>query len=218
MAGNIQVGIIGLGKFGLSFGESLMEMGHQVLGLDKDTEKVKRARHILTNVYQADNIDKTVLSQIGFKDLSHALVSVGESITDSTMIAMYLKEFGIPDVWVKAVNEDHKKLLNKIGVNNVIIPEKIAALQLANRLAIPGFIDYLPFDREVVLKEIIVSEWAGKNLRQVNLTNRFNAQVIAVKKINENSFRYIPKADDILLEGDILVVIGNIDMLSKIRP
>jgi trk system potassium uptake protein len=218
MAGNIQVGIIGLGKFGLSFGVSLIEMGHQVLGIDKDTEKVKRAQHILTNVYQADNIDKTVLSQIGFKDLVHALVSVGESITDSTMIAMYLKELDIQDVWVKAVNEDHKKLLNKIGVNNVIIPEQIAASQLANRLAIPGFIDYLPFDREVVLKEITIHEWAGKSLRQVNLSNRFNAQVIAIKKANENKFRYIPKADDIMTAGDILVVIGNFDMLSKIKP
>jgi len=217
MGSNIQVGIIGLGKFGLSFGNSLAELGHQVLGIDKDHEKIKRAQHVLTNVYQADIIDKTVLNQLGFKDFTHSLVSVGESITDSTMIAMYLKELGIPDVWVKAVNEDHKKLLNKIGVDHVIIPEQIAAAQLANRLAIPGFIDYLPFDQEVVLQEITINEWVGKTLREVNLTNRFNTQVIAIKKAHENKFRYIPRADDIMKSGDILVVIGHIDMLSKIK-
>ncbi len=121
-------------------------------------------------------------------------------------------------MWVKAVNTDHEKLLRKIGVDEVIIPELMAVAQFASRLAIPGFIEYLPFDQEVSLHEVAVKEWAGKTLRQINLSNRFSIQVIAVKKAGMKNFRFIPKADDSLQAGDTLVLIGPNDQLSNIKP
>ncbi len=217
MAVKLLVGVIGLGKFGFWFGESLVELGHEVLGVDVNPDNVRRAQNIFSQVYQADAMDKEALMQIGFTDVTHALVSVGESISASTMISMYLKELEIPNVWVKAVHSDHKKLLNKIGVDKVIIPEQVAAQQLANRVAIPGFIDYLPFDHTMVLKELKVKEWAGRTLRDIDLTNRFNIQVIAVKKAGDNRFRFIPKADDTVGEGDTMIVIGPSEGLSEIK-
>ncbi len=217
MAVKLLVGVIGLGKFGFWFGQSLVELGHEVLGVDVNPDNVRRAQNIFSQVYQADAMDKEALMQIGFTDVTHALVSVGESISASTMISMYLKELDIPNVWVKAVHSDHKKLLNKIGVDKVIIPEQVAAQQLANRVAMPGFIDYLPFDHTMVLKELKVKEWAGQTLRDIDLTNRFNIQVIAVKKAGDNRFRFIPKADDTVGEGDTMIVIGPSEGLSEIK-
>ncbi len=217
MAVKLLVGVIGLGKFGFWFGQSLVELGHEVLGVDVNPDNVRRAQNIFSQVYQADAMDKEALKQIGFTDVTHALVSVGESISASTMISMYLKELEIPNVWVKAVHSDHKKLLNKIGVDKVIIPEQVAAQQLANRVAMPGFIDYLPFDHTMVLKELKVKEWAGRTLRDIDLTNRFNIQVIAVKKAGDNRFHFIPKADDTVGEGDIMIVIGPSEGLSEIK-
>ncbi len=217
MAVKLLVGVIGLGKFGFWFGQNLVELGHEVLGLDVNPDNVRRAQNIFSQVYEADAMDKEALKQIGFTDVTHALVSVGESISASTMISMYLKELEIPNVWVKAVHFDHKKLLNKIGVDKVIIPEQVAAQQLANRVAMPGFIDYLPFDHSMVLKELKVKEWAGRTLREIDLTNRFNIQIIAVKKAGDNRFRFIPKADDTVGEGDTMIVIGPSEGLSEVK-
>jgi len=217
MAAKLLVGVIGLGKFGFWFGQSLVELGHEVLGVDVNPDNVRRAQNTFSQVYQADAMDKEALKQIGFTDVTHALVSVGESISASTMISMYLKELEISNVWVKAVHSDHKKLLNKIGVDKVIIPEQVAAQQLANRVAIPGFIDYLPFDHTMVLKELKVKEWAGRTLRDIDLTNRYDIQVIAIKKAGDNRFRFIPKADDTVGEGDTMIVIGPSEGLSEIK-
>ena len=216
MVPKLQVGVIGLGKFGFWFAKNLMDLGQEVLGVDKDPENIRRAQHHLTQVYQADAADKEALKQIGFADLTHALVSVGDDISAGTIISLYLKDLGIPSVWVKAVNSDHKRLLNKIGVERVIIPEHVAAKQLANRMAVPGFLSHLPFDKDWALKELTVKKWAGKSLRQLDLTNRYHIQVIAVKKAGPNRFSFIPKADDVLDEGDVLAIIGRSDNLSKI--
>ena len=213
----LQAGVIGLGKFGFKFGKTLMELGHTVVGIDVDPDNIKRAQHVFSQVFQADATDKTALSQMGVTELSHVLVSVGDSIAASAMISMYLKELGVPVVWVKAINSDHEKLLQKIGVDQVVMPEHLAAKQLANRMAIPGFIEHLPFDKEMVIKELTIDEWAGKTLRDMDLTNRYNIQVIATRPALDNKFKFIPKADQRLEKGDVLVTIGHIEQMEKIQ-
>ncbi|MGV1100934.1 potassium channel family protein [Thiovibrio sp. JS02] len=217
MNSKYQIGVIGLGKFGFKFGNTLIQRGLEVIGVDTDPENVKRAQEYFPLVYQADATNKHVLEQLGFKDLTHVLVSVGDSIAASSMISLYLKELAVKNVWVKAINTDHEKLLRKIGVDEVIIPELMAATQLATKLAIPGYIGSLPFDKNFAIQELIVKEWAGKSLRDLDLTNRFSIQIIAVKRAGEENFQYIPKADNALGAGDALEVIGPIDKLTKIK-
>jgi len=214
----VQAAVIGLGKFGFKFGETLVKQGVKVLGIDNDPEHVKRAQHVFTQALEAEATNKEALIQMGVTDMSHVLVSVGESLAASTMITMYLKELGVPLVWVKAVNSDHAKLLKKIGADDVIIPEEMAARQLANRLTIPGFIDYFPFNKEMVLREIVIEKWSGSTLRDIGLTGNYHIQAIALKKKEEKEYSFIPRADDPLTEGDILVVIGEVDRFDKIEP
>jgi len=214
----VQVGVIGLGKFGLEVGKHLAKLNINILGIDMNEKNVKRAKHIFTQIYRANAADKEALQQIGVGDLSHVLVSVGDSIAASAMISLYLKELGVPVVWVKAIHEDHAKLLRKIGVDDVFIPESMAARQLASRTTIPGFIDYFPFNNEIVVKEINIHNWAERSLRDLDLTNKHRIQVIAVKKNGEKNYIFIPKANEKLAEDDILVIIGEIDNLQKIDP
>ncbi|MCW5199339.1 TrkA family potassium uptake protein [Desulfobulbus sp. F1] len=214
----LQIGIVGLGKFGLKFGQTLVALGHEVLGVESDPEKVKNAQHILTQVFQTDAMSREALEQIRIQDLEHVLVSVGDSIAASIMISMYLKELGVAKVWAKAINKDHEKLLYKIGVDEVVIPEFMAAKQIASRIAMPGFIEYLPFDRSMAVKEFTIKRWAGKNLKELNLTNIFGIQVIAARRNGEQKYQYIPKADELFQEGDNFVAIGKISQLSKILP
>jgi trk system potassium uptake protein TrkA len=218
MESKLLVGIIGLGKFGFRCGEILTQMGNEVLGVDSDPARVKRAQQVLTQTYEADASDRKVLEQLGFADLSYSLVSVGESIEASVMISMYLKELGTTRVWVKAVSADHEKLLRKIGVDEVILPEIYAARQLALRMAIPGFIDFLPFGENMALREVAVENWAGRSLREIDMTNRFQVQVIALKRAGESRFQFVPGADEPLRKDDMLAIMGSAEKLAALKP
>jgi len=213
-----QVCVIGLGKFGYKLGMNLIEQGHKVVGIDSDHEAVARAQKLFTQVFEADSTRKQALEQIGVSDMTHVLVSVGDSIAASSMITMYLKELGVPNVWVKATNEDHAKLITKIGADQVIIPEHIAAKRLADQIAIPGIIQRLTFDADMIIRELEIDKYSGKTIREIDLTNRFGVQIIAVKKREAQSYKYIPRADDHLAEGDIVIVIGTVESLSQIKP
>lgn len=217
MRQKLQVGVIGLGKFGRQFARTLVELGHEVVGIDSDPQKVRDAQNELTQVFLADAISEEALAQMGVRELTHVLISVGESIAASTMISMYLKEMGVPRVLVKATNRDHEKLLYKIGVDEVIIPEFMAARQIATRIAMPGFIEHLPFDKEMGVKEFTVERWGGKSLREINLPNLFNVQAIAIRRKDSDKYRFIPRANDVLQSGDVVVIIGDLLQLEKIE-
>jgi trk system potassium uptake protein TrkA len=213
-----QICVIGLGKFGYKFGITLVQLGYQVIGVDYKAEHIKKAQNLYTQVFMADATQKLALEQIGVADMTHILVSVGDSISASSMITLYLKELELKNIWVKATNEDHAKLLKKIGANEVIIPEHIAAEQLANRIDIPGLIQKLPFDAEMVIREITIEKLSKKTIREIDLTNKFNVQIIGLKRKNEINYKYIPRADDQLFHGDTIIVIGKKKALLRIRP
>ena len=213
-----QICVIGLGKFGYRFGVSLLNLNHKVIGIDYNQAHIQRAQKIFSQVFEADVSQKLALEQIGLSEMTHVFVSVGDSIATSAMTTMYLKELSVPNIWVKAINEDHAKLLSKIGADEVIIPEHIAANQLADRIAIPGIVQRLPFDSETIIRELTIEKLAQRTLREIDLTNTLGCQIIAVRKHNESCYRYIPKADDTLVKGDIIIVIGKRKSLSKIDP
>lgn len=214
----VQVGVIGLGKFGFEFGRIISDFGVNILGIDSNPELVRRAKNVFTQVLEADATSKEALIQMGVGQLSHVLVSVGDSLAASAMITMYLKELGVPVIWAKAMNADHANLLRKIGVDEVIIPEHMAARQMAAKITIPGFLDFFPFSKDVVLKEIIIDQWTGQSLRDLNLTNRYGVQAIAAKHKGDVEYSILPKADKPLRQGDTLVVIGEIGRLEDINP
>ena len=213
-----QVCIIGLGKFGYKFGICLVELNYKVIGIDTNPDNIRRAQKLFSSVYEADCSKKQALDQIGFSEITHVLISVGDSISTSAMATLYLKEMKVPNVWVKAINEDHARLLRKVGADDVIIPEHIAASGLADRLDMPGMIQRLPFDAEMIVREITIDNWAEKTLREIDLTNTLNCQIIAIRKQNETHYHYIPRADDTLHLGDIVIIIGTKKSLSKINP
>lgn len=212
-----EFGVIGLGKFGLSLARSLVHHGQKVVGMDSDPEKVKVASEILIQVFQAEAVDKVALEQLGFGELSTVIVSTGHSMEASILITLFLKELGCKSVTVKAMSLDHEAVLKKVGADEVIFPERYAAEQLAAKLAVPGLIDYLPLGTNIILKELVVDKWAGKTLRELNLTNAFGIQVVAVRGVAERQFVFVPKADLPLQQGDTLAVIGRGESLLNLN-
>jgi trk system potassium uptake protein TrkA len=202
-----EIVIIGLGKFGLYFASTMVDLGYTVIGIDRSQNRVQAASDKLHQVYKADATSSDALEQIGLSEVSHVLVSVGDAIAASSMIAMFAKEMGVPQVWVKAVSPDHLRLLQKIGVDEVIIPEQMAAVQLASKVAIPGFLQYASFDPEVSFQELAIERWAGKSLRDLDLPRKYQLQVISVKKVDTDNYIYTPDPDYIFQQGDTIIVL-----------
>jgi len=150
--------------------------------------------------------------------MGHVAGSVGRSMDSIILISLYLKEMGIPKIWVKAISEDHEKILRHIGVDEVIFPEKYSAIQMAHRLARPGLIEHLPFEPGVVIWELTVDRWAGLTLRELGLPAKHGAQVIAIRARGlDQGYDFVPKADLILREGDGLVVLGREEALADLK-
>jgi len=220
MQKTLEIGVIGLGKFGFFLAQRLMELGHQVVGLDGNGDNVRRAQEALTQVYQGDATDKKVLEQLGFADLHQVVVSVGSAMEASILICLHLKELGVGKVWLKAISWEHEKVLRKIGADEVFFPERFGAHQVALQLTNPGLIEYMQFGHGVVMQKLVVDQWAGKTLRDLDLSKKFKVQVIAVRKAHAetNDFKYLPAADDVLGTGDELVVIVQEEMIEKLKP
>ncbi len=216
MRASKDVCVIGLGKFGFTLAMELESMDHRVLGVDLDEANIRAARDVLHQVYQGDATDPTVLQQLHVADLSHVIVSVGESMEASILITLNLKELGAEQVWAKAVSVSHEKVLQKLGADLVVFPEQMAAQQLAHRLAVPGLMNYLPLGKGVMVQELEVDNWRGKTLRELDLPANYKMQVLAIRRAGESQFRFVPHASDVLYAGDTLVTIGNEEDMQKL--
>lgn len=216
MAAKMEIGVIGLGKFGFSLAEALANLGHDVVGVDLREEHVRKAQDKLAQVYLTDGTDEKALEQIGFKDLDKVIVSTGGSMEASILVVLNLQSLGVKNIWVKAISSQHERVLYKLGVPYVVFPEAFVAFQLAHRLTTPGIHDYFGLGTDVVTKEILVQRWAGKTLRDLDLTNTYQVQVIAYRKNGEADFSFVPRADLVFEEGDVIVLIGKTQDVVKI--
>nr|WP_321257659.1 TrkA family potassium uptake protein [uncultured Pseudodesulfovibrio sp.] len=216
MAGNNEVGVIGLGKFGFALAKALTDLGQNVVGVDNDAENVRRAQDTLAQVYEADATDEKTLSQIGFQDLEKVIVSTGDSMEASILVVLNLQTIGVKNIWVKAFSQEHERVLYKLGVPFVVFPEAFVAFQLAHRLAVPGLHEYFGLGNDVATREVVVDDWTGKTLRELDLTNAYQVQVIAFRHSGESEFRFVPQANRVLEKGDVLVLLGKTEDIIQV--
>lgn len=216
MSEKIEVGVIGLGKFGLELAINLRKLGHNVTGVDTSEERVKAAKPYLAQVFQADGTDQQTLEQLSFQDFNYVVVSTGDSMEASILVVLNLQEIGVNKIWVKAISAAHKKVLSKMGVDFVVFPEHFAAKQLAHKLSTPGMVEYLSMGHDILIKERKAEDWAGKTLIDLNLTNNYKVQVIAIRKNGSEELNFVPKATEPLGKNDALIMIGARENLMKL--
>lgn len=217
MAAKKEIAVIGLGKFGYALAKALTELGHSVVGVDINPEYVRRAQDIIAQAYEADATDEKMLSQIGIKDLNRVIVSTGDSMEASILVVLNLQAAGVKNIWVKAISEAHERVLYKLGVPFVVFPEAFVAAQMANRLTAPGLQEYFGLGKDVAVREIIVDNWIGKTLRDLDLTNKYQVQVIAFRLAGDSEFRFVPQADRALKNGDVLVLLGRTEDIMRVE-
>lgn len=212
--------VIGLGHFGAYAASTLYSAGKEVIAIDLDREVVQSMADHASQAIVADATDRTLLETLGVGEADAAIISLGERMDVIILAALHVKEMGVPYIAVKALSEDHGKILEAIGVTEVIHPEKDAAVRLGNRLARQDVIDFLPLLPGYSIVEIKApKEFVGKTLKELSLRNTLNVQLIAIEKKNgrKSVCNIMPRADDVIKGDDLLILLGENRHLDRIR-
>jgi trk system potassium uptake protein TrkA len=210
-------GVIGLGRFGSTVARVLFEKGQEVIAVDSGREAVEDARAFSQQAVQADVRDREVLESLGLKDVDAAVVSLGQGLDASILVTLYLRELGVGKILVKAVTEDHAKILEKVGATEVILPEKQMGRRVAERLAFPNVLDQVTFGEGYSVMEIKAPEklW-GRSIEELEIRRKYNVVVVVIRREGEKP-NIAPLPTDVVREGDILVVIGEDSKLERFK-
>ena len=208
--------VIGCGRFGSSVAKTLYSLGHEVLAIDKNEEKIQNIAEQVTHAVEADCTDENVLKSLGIRNFDVAVISIGSDIQSSIMATLICKELGVQYVLCKAQNELQAKVLYKIGADRVVFPERDMGIRVAHNLVSQNVLEYIELDPHYSIAEIVApSKWIGKTIGQLDLRANYGITVMPVKQgININ---ISPEADDVLKAGDILVVIGKNEQINKVE-
>ncbi len=209
-----QYAVIGLGRFGTSVARRLHEAGKEVLGIDMDEAKVEDAEFFITHGIVADTTEEKALKSIGIGNFDCVIVAIGNDMQSSILTVSLLKELGIKKVIAKALGKRHGQVLEKVGADWIIYPERDMGERVANQLLSPNMLNYIELSKEFSIEEIMIpSRMAGKNLRDLDLRAKYGVSVIAIVRNSEIIFS--PPSEQIIEKEDVLVVIGNRKKLSK---
>ena len=213
-----RVVVVGLGIFGFHIAKELYENGLEVIAIDKSKEVIQKIRDFSSKAVVADAREKEVLESIGIREEDIVIVSFGEDLSSSTLLTLHLKELNVKRIIVKAPNEDHKRILQKVGATDVIIPEREMAGKVAKSLISPNILDYIPVSEDYNISEIAPpASFIGKSIAELNLRSRYHIEVIAVRDVLSDKITLIPRASSLIKDSDILVVIGKEPDIEKIR-
>jgi trk system potassium uptake protein TrkA len=209
-----QFAVIGLGRFGGSVCKTLSEMGHEVLAIDTDENKVSQFANHVTQAVQLDSTDESGLREIGIRNFDHVIVAIGDNIQASILTTLILKDLNVPYITVKAQNDYHEKVLSKIGATKVIHPERDMGIRIAHNLISENVLEFIELSPDYSLVEIIASEkMVGKSLLELNIRAKYGCNIMAVKTGDELNIS--PRAEDVIQRGDLLVIIGSNKDISR---
>ncbi|RDW17976.1 potassium channel family protein [Oceanobacillus chungangensis] len=199
--------VIGLGRFGGSICRELSSEGMQVLAIDKDEEKVNEFKNIASHAVILDSTDEVSLKEIGISNFEHVIVAIGENIQASILTTVILSELGVDRITVKAQNDYHEKILNKIGAHQIVHPERDMGRRIAHNLISNNILDYLDLSDEHSIVEVKAGlKMKGRTLIDLDIRANYGCNVVAIKQ--GKSINVSPMADEVLQEDDVLIVIG----------
>lgn len=207
--------VLGLGRFGKSVAMTLAEGGCEVLVVDDNEDIINEMADKVTYAVKANATDADTLKTLGISNFDGAVIGMGEDLEASVMTTILVKELGIPYVLTKAQNELHARILKKVGADMVVFPEKETGIRIANNLMRDNFFDAVELSSTCSMVDVeALNSWIGKSLRELNLRARLKINVIGIKK--KENLNINPGADEAIEKGDVLVIIGNNDVLSKL--
>jgi trk system potassium uptake protein len=200
--------VIGMGRFGKSVATSLAQLGHEVLGIDENAELVQEMSGTLTHMVQANSTSVETLRQLNVGNFTHAVVAIGSDLEASILSVLALSELGVPDIWAKAINERHGRILQRTGAHHVIQPEKLMGERVAH-LVTSKLMEYITFDDDFAIAQAHAPQDSiDKTLQESALRQRYNVTVVGIKRPGED-FTY-GQPETMVRHGDVMIIAGKI--------
>ena len=208
--------VIGLGRFGQTLARQLCMLGAEVLAMDVSNDLVQQVADEVTHAVVGDAQDKDVLRALGVRDFDCAIVAIGTDLAASVLTVMNLQELEVPYIICKAHDETHSRVLKKLGVDKVVIPEQENAARLARSLNSHNVLDYIELSEDYGILELPAPKsWVGQTLKELNIRAKLGVNIIAVESGAETNVS--PSADYLIREGDIMVVLGDNYSLEAVQ-
>jgi trk system potassium uptake protein TrkA len=208
--------VIGLGNFGFHIVATLYEAGHEVTAIDTDKDKVQAVKDLCDYAILGDAANKEFLSSQGVQEMDAVVVSTGEHSHLSTLMTLYLKELKVPRILVKAISEDHGRILERVGATDVIYPEKDMAIRVARNLSSPNVLEFIPLAEEYSLSETEPPRhFLGKTLIDLDLRKKYHLTVIAIKDVLTDQFIPAPPPTHKIKDSDVLIILGKTEDIDK---
>lgn len=210
--------VIGLGNFGFFTAKALYEDGNEVIAIDFDKGRIQAIDSHCTQAIVLEATDKERLKTLGLEMMDGVIISTGTKISTSILICYYLQEIGVKRILVKALDEDHGKILKKVGATEIIHPERDMALRISRSLSQPNILDFIPLSDEFDLVQVgPPREFIGKSLKNLNLRAKYNVHIIAIKELVPENFILVPNADFVIKDSDILMMLGKSEDIKQIK-
>jgi trk system potassium uptake protein len=207
--------VIGLGRFGTAAARELMRLGHEVLAIDASEARVNDMAPEVTHAMQLDAADDDALRAVGAHEFDHAIVAISSSTEASIFATMALKNLGVSNVIAKAATALHGAILERVGADRVVYPERDTGKRTAHMFSVPNVIDYLDVAPRFGIVKIHPPEsFIGQSIRDLDLTNRLRLTPIALRRGDDVTIN--PHRDDRVQAGDELILIGLDDRLEAL--
>lgn len=208
--------IIGLGRFGTAIASELSALGHEVLAVDVDEERVQQVADHVTHAVTGDGRNIEVLRALGVRNFDCVVVAMGSDVGNSALITLNLKELGVKEVICKAQSHVHSRVLEKIGADRVVFPEYEMGAKLAQGLSSSNVLNFIELSEDYGILELSAPQsWQGKSLRELDVRNRHHVNVIAIRKNGE--LNVAPSPDLPLESGDQVVALGRYEDINLLH-
>ncbi|MFO7752428.1 MAG: TrkA family potassium uptake protein [Desulfobacteraceae bacterium] len=192
--------------------------GNEVVAIDVEKLRIQAIGAFCTEALLLDATDKEKLNALSPGTMDGVIVSTGTRLSASIMICLHLQEIGVKKILVKAVDDDHAKILKKVGATEIIHPERDVALKISQSLSRPNVLDYIPLAEDFNLVHIGPPEkFIGKSLKEINLRAKYNVHIIAIKELVPENFVLVPQADFVVKNSDILIMLGKSEDIRRIK-
>lgn len=210
--------VIGLGNFGFHAAKALYEDGNEVIAIDSDKVRVQAIDPYSTEAVVLNATDNEALKALGLENMDGVIVSTGTKISISILICLHLQEMGVGKILAKALDDDHGKILKRVGATEIIHPERDMAIRVSRGLSRPNVLDFVPLGEDYDLVQVgPPREFIGKNLRDLNLRAKYNVHIIAIKELVPENFVLVPPAGFIIKDSDVLIMLGKSGDIEKIK-
>ena len=216
MAKKESYAVIGIGQFGASICEALVQAGQEVLAIDSSEEVVNEFAGSVMRAVIADAQDEDALRDLDIGSFDHVYISIGKNVEASIMATLI--ELGAPDVICRAENVNHARVLERIGADMVVRPEHDLAKRLIFQQLNPSVVDYVTLSKEITLAEVNINnpKFFNKTLDELDFRNRYNVNVIIIVS-KDDEVNQMPQANDVIQPHDKITVVGNLKDIRKLN-